>query len=135
VPRAIMLGEPRLTQSEQVHWASSGASTLLSRLVSSDLVCYSRSPDGPVLRFTLGECQAFRNGLRFSGFDSFGSTASTVRAGLASNVACCRDDPQDHIETAPHLPSCTQAGEPADKFPIGKNRQMFSPRHIKSGDA
>jgi hypothetical protein len=80
VPRAIMLGEPRLTQSEQVHSTSPGASALPSRLVSSAVICNNRSPDGPVLLFTPAECQAFLGGLQFS--DSIASEARHLQVGL-----------------------------------------------------
>jgi hypothetical protein len=36
----------------------------------------SRDPDGPVLRFTQGEWDAFLGGARLGEFDRFGSTAS-----------------------------------------------------------
>jgi hypothetical protein len=35
----------------------------------------SRDPDGPVLRFTQGEWDAFLGGARLGEFDRFGSTA------------------------------------------------------------
>jgi Domain of unknown function (DUF397) len=44
----------------------------------------SRDPDGPVLRFTPGEWDAFLGGARLGEFDRFGSTAS--RQGTVSGT-------------------------------------------------
>jgi Domain of unknown function (DUF397) len=71
----------------------------------------SRYTEEPVLQFTADEWHAFLGGVRNGEFDSFGGTASSVGAGLARDVASLRDDPRDHVATAPHLPSCTRASE------------------------
>jgi len=44
----------------------------------------SRDPDGPVLRFTQGEWDAFLGGARLGEFDRFGRTAS--RQGMGSGA-------------------------------------------------
>ena len=41
----------------------------------------SRDPDGPVLRFTQGEWDAFLGGARLGEFDRFGGTASRQGTG------------------------------------------------------
>jgi hypothetical protein len=43
----------------------------------------SRDPEGPVLKFTQGEWNAFLGGARLGEFDRFGSTASRPGAGSA----------------------------------------------------
>jgi|HubBroStandDraft_1064217.scaffolds.fasta_scaffold19360_2 hypothetical protein len=55
----------------------------------------SRDHQGPVLQFTSGEWQAFLGGIRCGEFVSFVSTAPSVRAVRAHDLAVFRDDPQD----------------------------------------
>lgn len=142
------------------HCISNGNYVEVTQLpVGSVGIRNSRDTEGPVLQFTPEEWQAFLGGVRFGEFD---------------------DDPPDDTETAPHLPSCTQARGPdvtrllsvsrigqtdrgdmsctdraASRYhvtsrlksrsihkgtkPTGlsrpaKNRQMFNPHHVESGD-
>jgi hypothetical protein len=77
-------GTSRLTGSEQMNavWIRSSLSFSNGNCVEvtelpggSVAVRNSRDPEGPVLKFTPGEWDAFLGGARLGEFDRFGSTA------------------------------------------------------------
>jgi hypothetical protein len=68
-------------------------------------VRHSKHADGPVLRFTPDEWQAFLGGVRNGEFDSFGQVQRVTRPGQGAATGPCQD------QTGSRRPAGTSSGE------------------------